>query len=59
MLKDKFSALEMGAYRIVQIENEQLTRRRNRGLKRQLVFTSTGSGGGNVHRKLGRGGGRR
>ena len=42
MLKDKFSALEMGVYRVVQIENEQLTRRRNRGLKRSLVFTTTG-----------------
>ena len=44
MLKDKFSALEMGVYRVVQIENEQISRRRNRGLKRQLVFTTTGSG---------------
>ena len=55
-LKDKFSALEMGVYRVVQIENEQLTRRRNRGLKRQLVFTTNGSGGGNTRRL---GGGRR
>ena len=56
MLKDKFSALEMGVYRIVQIENEQLTRRRNRGLKRQLVFTSHGGTGNGNNR---RGGGMR
>jgi hypothetical protein len=56
MLKDKFSALEMGVYRIVQIENEALTRRRNRGLKRQLVFISHGTGGDGISR---RGGGRR
>lgn len=42
MLKDKFSALEMGVYRIVMIENEELSHRRNRGLKRQLTFTSNG-----------------
>lgn len=53
MLKDKFSALEMGVYRVVQIENAQLSRRRNRGLggkKRSLTFTSRGgarTGGGN------------
>lgn len=53
MLKDKFSALEMGVYRVVQIENEAMSRRRNRGLgRRQLTFTS-GS------RKPKRGGGRR
>ena len=57
MLKDKFSALEMGVYRIVQIENEQLTRRRNRGLKRQLVFTSHGGDGGSRNNR--RGGGMR
>jgi len=56
MLKDKFSALEMGVYRIVQIENEQLTRRRNRGLKRQLVFTFHGGTGNGNNR---RGGGMR
>lgn len=44
MLKDKFSALEMGVYRIVQIENEMMSRRRNRGLKRQLVFHGRGGG---------------
>jgi hypothetical protein len=47
MLKDKFSALEMGVYRVVQIETEQISRRRNRGLgRRTLTFTSTGRGGG-------------
>lgn len=44
MYKDKFSALEMGVYRVVQIENEAMSRRRNRGLKRQLTFTSKGGG---------------
>lgn len=44
MLKDKFSALEMGVWRVVQIENEVLSRRRNRGLKRKLTFTSKGGG---------------
>lgn len=43
-LKDKFSALEMGVYRIVQIENKELARRRNRGLKRQLTFCTRGGG---------------
>ena len=42
MLKDKFSALEMGVWRIVQIENEELSHRRNRGLNRKLVFVSKG-----------------
>ncbi len=47
MLKDKFSALEMGVYRIVQIENEAMSHRRNRGLgRRNLVFISRGKGGG-------------
>lgn len=46
MFKDKFSALEMGVYRIVQIENEALSRRRNRGLKRTLTFTTSRGGGG-------------
>lgn len=44
MLKDKFSALEMGVYRVVQLENEAMSRRRNRGLKRQLVFHGRGGG---------------
>lgn len=43
-LKDKFSALEMGVYRVVQIENQQLARRRNRGLTRRLTFCSKGGG---------------
>lgn len=45
MLKDKFSALEMGIYRMVEMENAQLTRRRNRGLsggKRKLTFFKKG-----------------
>ena len=48
MLKDKFSALEMGVYRVIQLENEAMSRRRNRGLKRQLTFTSSSrkAGGG-------------
>lgn len=41
-LKDKFSALEMGVYRVVQMETEALAHRRNRGLKRKLVFCSKG-----------------
>lgn len=43
-LKDKFSALEMGVYRVVQIENKELSRRRNRGLRRQLTFCTRGGG---------------
>ena len=50
MLKDKFSALEMGVWRVAQIEQEQMNRRRNRGLgkKRTLTFTTRGGnkGGG-------------
>ena len=44
MTKDKFSAFEMGVWRISQIENEQLSRRRNRGLdsNRKLTFYRTG-----------------
>ncbi len=47
-LKDKFSALEMGIYWIVQEENTLMSRRRNRGLggkKRTLVFSGRGGGG--------------
>ena len=33
MTKDKFSALEMGVYRITEIENEEISHRRNRGWK--------------------------
>lgn len=41
--KDKFSALEMGTYRISLIEQEIMSRHRNRGLgKRQLVFYRAG-----------------
>lgn len=43
ILKDKFSALEMGIFRVVQIENEILLHRRNKGLgKGRLMFASTG-----------------
>ena len=44
MLKDKFSALEMGIYRAVTMETENNTRRRNRGLggKRKLTFFKKG-----------------
>ena len=41
-LKDKFSALEMGVYYAQQLENEELERRRNRGLSRRLVFYRSG-----------------
>lgn len=41
-LKDKFSALEMGVYYVQQLENEELERRRNRGLSRRLVFYRSG-----------------
>lgn len=44
MLKDKFSALEMGVYYISELENAQNARRRNRGLgkKRKLTFFKKG-----------------
>lgn len=44
MTKDKFSALEMGVYRMVEIENEQIAHRRNRGLNRKLTFFKSGGG---------------
>lgn len=46
MGKDKFSALEYGVWRVAELENEQLSRRRNRGLssKRQLTFYRKGGG---------------
>lgn len=44
MLKDKFSALEMGVWRISCLENEYLSRGRNRGLKRKLTFYRKGGG---------------
>lgn len=40
--KDKFSALEMGVYRMVELENEAMSRRRNRGLHRKLTFFRSG-----------------
>ena len=46
MNKDKFSALEMGIYRMVELENEKNSRRRNRGLKRKLTFYRSGGGKG-------------
>lgn len=45
MTKDKFSALEMGIYRMAEIENEEISHRRNRGLGRKLSFYKTGNGG--------------
>lgn len=42
MTKDKFSALEMGIYRMVEIENEEISHRHNRGLSRKLTFFRTG-----------------
>lgn len=42
MGKDKFSALEMAIYRVVQMETEALSRRRNRGLNRKLSFFKKG-----------------
>ncbi len=45
MTKDKFSSLEMGVYVISLMEQEQTSRRRNRGLeRRQLTFYRTGGG---------------
>lgn len=40
--KDKFSALEMGVYRISLIESEYIARQRNRGLNRKLTFFRKG-----------------
>lgn len=61
MLKDKFSALEMGVYRAVQMENEAMSRRRNRGLsggsRIGLAFTSAGRSNGIANRIGHRGGG--
>lgn len=45
MTKDKFSAIEMGVYRMAEIENEEISHRRNRGLGRKLSFFKSGSGG--------------
>lgn len=50
MLKDKFSALEMGIYYIVLEENKIIARRRNRGLgRRSLSFCTAGRKGGGKH----------
>lgn len=44
MGKDKFSALEMGTYKVFLDEQEFLSHRRNRGLSRKLVFYKSGGG---------------
>ena len=44
VIKDKFSALEMGVYRMCEMEKDALAHRRNRGLSRKLVFYKTGGG---------------
>lgn len=44
VIKDKFSALEMGLYVITELENEELAHRRNRGLERKLTFYRVGGG---------------
>ena len=61
MLKDKFSALEMGVYRVVQMENEAMSRRRNRGLSggslTGITFTRAARSDGIGNRIGHRGGG--
>jgi hypothetical protein len=42
MTKDKFSALEMGIYRMVELENAELSKKRNRGLDHKLTFFRVG-----------------
>jgi hypothetical protein len=42
MTKDKFSALEMGVYRMVELENAEISKKRNRGLDRKLTFYRLG-----------------
>ena len=44
VIKDKFSALEMGLYVITELENEELAHKRNRGLERKLTFYRVGGG---------------
>lgn len=45
MLKDKFSALEMGVYKVSLTEQDYSARRRNRGLSpRKLTFFRAGGG---------------
>ena len=47
MIKDKFSALEMGVFRVSELEQEELSHARNRGLTRKLSFFKVG--GGNIN----------
>lgn len=42
VIKDKFSALEMGVWLITQLENEDLSHKRNRGIIRKLSFYRVG-----------------
>ena len=44
MIKDKFSALEMGVWRVSELEQEELSHMRNRGLTRKLSFFRVGGG---------------
>ncbi len=44
MTKDKFSALEMGVWRVFQYEQEEISKQRTRGIKRKLTFFRTGGG---------------
>lgn len=42
MTKDKFSALEMGVWRVCEMEKTENARKRNRGLGRKLIFYRNG-----------------
>lgn len=44
IIKDKFSALEMGVSRMCEMEREELAHKRNRGLNRKLTFYRVGGG---------------
>lgn len=45
MTHDKFSALEMGVYRMILLEQEEMSHRRNRGLGgKKLTFFRRGGG---------------
>ena len=44
VIKDKFSALEMGIYYISEKEKEEISHKQNRGLGRQLSFFKVGGG---------------
>lgn len=44
VIKDKFSALEMGVWLVTTLENEELSHKRNRGLDRKLTFIKIGGG---------------